>query len=293
MAWTLTGNLEEFTAAAGPFLREQPAQNTIALTVTATLGASGLDCYGPQPPAFGWWQPPGGPVAAAYLQTPPFPLQLSSGPPAAFDELAAVLFGEGRVMSEVNGGEPAAQRFAARWQRLTGDGGTVHQRYRLYRLGDLVPPRPATAGQARMATSADRDLVIDWFTAFGREAGSPGERGVGQTARMAAERIAAGRLTLWEAADERVSMASVSSQIAGMVRVGPVYTPPGLRRRGYAAGVTAAVSQAALDAGAAEVLLFTDLANRTSNGIYRRLGYHAVEDRMVLTFGAIGRGRDR
>jgi predicted GNAT family acetyltransferase len=64
-----------------------------------------------------------------------------------------------------------------------------------------------------------------------------------------------------------------------------VYTPPEHRQRGYAAGVTAACSQHALDCGAEHVVLFTDLANPTSNGVYRRLGYQPVEDRQVLRYG--------
>jgi GNAT superfamily N-acetyltransferase len=71
-----------------------------------------------------------------------------------------------------------------------------------------------------------------------------------------------------------------------MVRVGPVYTPPELRGHGYASAVTAAVSRQALDAGAAQVLLFTDLANPVSNAIYQRIGYRPVEDRTVLAFSA-------
>ncbi len=67
---------------------------------------------------------------------------------------------------------------------------------------------------------------------------------------------------------------------------GPVYTPPGLRRRGYAGALTVAVSRAALDAGADEVVLFTDLANPTSNALYQRLGYRPVEDRIILSFAA-------
>jgi len=62
------------------------------------------------------------------------------------------------------------------------------------------------------------------------------------------------------------------------VRVGPVYTPPRHRRRGYGAAVTAAVTRAALDAGEAAVVLFTDLANPTSNSVYQRLGYRPVEE---------------
>jgi hypothetical protein len=69
-----------------------------------------------------------------------------------------------------------------------------------------------------------------------------------------------------------------------MVRVGPVYTPPEFRGHGYASAATAAASQQALDAGASEVLLFTDLANPVSNSIYQRIGYRAVEDRIVLAF---------
>jgi len=72
--------------------------------------------------------------------------------------------------------------------------------------------------------------------------------------------------------------------VAGMLRVGPVYTPPELRGHGYASAVTAAASLRAREAGAQEVLLYTDLANPTSNSIYQRIGYRPVEDRVVLAF---------
>ena len=57
-----------------------------------------------------------------------------------------------------------------------------------------------------------------------------------------------------------------------------------VRRRGYAAAVTAAVSRAVLDAGANEVVLYTDLSNPTSTAVYQRLGYQPVEDRITLSF---------
>ncbi|MDP9319178.1 MAG: hypothetical protein M3O94_08950, partial [Actinomycetota bacterium] len=58
----------------------------------------------------------------------------------------------------------------------------------------------------------------------------------------------------------------------GVTRVGPVYTPPEHRRRGYGAAVTAACTRDALD-HAEDVVLFTDLANPTSNSIYQQIGY--------------------
>jgi predicted GNAT family acetyltransferase len=49
--------------------------------------------------------------------------------------------------------------------------------------------------------------------------------------------------------------------------------------------VTIAASRAAQDPGAAEVVLFPDLANPTSNALYQRLGYEAVADRAIYSFG--------
>lgn len=72
--------------------------------------------------------------------------------------------------------------------------------------------------------------------------------------------------------------------IAGQVRIAPVYTPSHLRGHGYASAVTAAVTQAALNIGADNVLLFTDLANPTSNALYQRLGYRPVADFMSCRF---------
>jgi hypothetical protein len=39
-----------------------------------------------------------------------------------------------------------------------------------------------------------------------------------------------------------------------------------------------------------ENLLYTDLANSTSNALYQRLGYRPVEDRVVLSFQRARRG---
>ena len=60
------------------------------------------------------------------------------------------------------------------------------------------------------------------------------------------------------------------------------YTPPEHRGRGYGAAVTMAVSRAAQEAGAAHVLLFTDLTNSTSNRLYQRIGYRPVADYQIM-----------
>jgi predicted GNAT family acetyltransferase len=103
-----------------------------------------------------------------------------------------------------------------------------------------------------------------------------------EQARAVRDKLSHGGILLWEAGGLPVSIAGVTRHVAGMLRVAPVYTPPELRGRGYASAVTAAASLRAREAGAEEVVLYTDLANPTSNSIYQRIGYRPVEDRVVL-----------
>jgi predicted GNAT family acetyltransferase len=131
-----------------------------------------------------------------------------------------------------------------------------------------------------VADAADRDLLITWTTCFRREIGEA----IRDVADSVDEKLPYGGLTLWEVDGVPVSMAGGTRLEAGMVRVLAVYTPSGLRGRGYAGAVTSVVSRAALDAGAVDVVLFTDLANPTSNALYQRLGYRPVEDRAIVEF---------
>ncbi len=83
---------------------------------------------------------------------------------------------------------------------------------------------------------------------------------------------------LWEDAGEPVSLVAHSPAVAGVPRLGPVYTPPSHRRRGYAGTAVALLSRRLLDAGAPCCMLFTDLANPTANRIYAEVGYCRVSD---------------
>lgn len=284
MGWTITGAVAEFLAEAGEFLRADPVRNTVILTVTDALMAAAR-----RPTAgdhlFGWWhEEPGGQVRAAFIQTPPVPPFLSiesTRAGRAAPELAAALADMGRQVGGINAEQHVAGLFAAAWQDRTGDTATPRVRMRLHRLGDLAPPDPAPDGAPRLADWRDRKLLTGWFEAFDRETGNPAGR---DHAAVVAERLGHGGLTVWAAAGVPVSLAGVTPVLHRMARVAPVYTPPPQRGHGYAGAVTAAVSQAALDAGATDVVLYTDLANQVSNSVYRRLGYRPVEDRLTLDF---------
>ncbi|MFI6844602.1 GNAT family N-acetyltransferase [Kitasatospora sp. NBC_00085] len=287
MTWTLTTSLDEFRARAGDFLDARPAENTVLLTVVDRLVRRGLHVFGESVPVFGWWsREPGGPVEGAFLRTPPFEPRLGVMPDAAAAALAGELAAAGPGFTEVpgvSGGESAVRAFSAAWQAAAGATASLRFKQRLYRLGELTdPPRPP-AGRHRVAGPADREVLIEWYEAFAVEAtvelpNIPG---------TVDERIADGLLHLWEDDGRPVAMAGNSPVVAGMTRVGPVYTPIEARGHGYASGVTAAASAAALARGAAEVLLYTDLANPTSNSIYQKIGYRPVEDCLTLDFADV------
>jgi GNAT superfamily N-acetyltransferase len=283
MTWFISEDLAEYQAAAGELLTSRPVEHTVQLTVTETLRARGATAFGQDRPMFGWWRAEDGAVTSAFLHTPPHPVLLTSVPPQAIAPLTETLAVADHTVAGVNADAAVAEAFAAAWRRLTGASWQVEQRHRLYRLTELVPPRPAPAGAARVAGGADRDLLVKWYEAFIREAEAgrrPGDLGAAVD-----DRLGVGGLTLWDVAGESASLAGVSRQVAGATRVAPVYTPPERRGQGFGGAVTAAVSRAALDAGAREVVLFTDLANPTSNALYQRLGYRPVEDRVLVSFG--------
>jgi GNAT superfamily N-acetyltransferase len=285
MPWELTASVDQYVAAAGEFLVSRRVEHTIELGVVEGLRSGPAvqpRDLGPDGPLFGWWHSAGGDVAAVVLHTPPYPLLLGGLPAGSAPELAALLADVGRQLPGVNSQEDDAARFAVAWREETGIGYATFRRSRLHRLADLVPPDPMPDGEPRVAGEADRDLLERWFRAFAGELNDL----TGPQPDAVSDRLSYGGLTLWESQGRPVAMAGHVRPAAGVVRVGPVYTPRDLRGRGYGGAVTAVVTSAASAAGAREVVLFTDLANPTSNALYRRLGYQPVGDRIVLSFGS-------
>jgi predicted GNAT family acetyltransferase len=277
MRWQSSDSVDEFLDRAGDFLRARPVENTLPLTLADALRERGPHAYGPTAPIFGWLTT-GGAVEGAFLQTPPHPLLLTAMPADAVPALAELL--AARPLGGVNGRVADAAAFAAAWRRLTGAAAEPAMQTRLHRLGTLVEPE-VPPGHARIAGPGDRGLLIDWFDAFQAEVHA-GARTRNDSA--VDDKISHGGLTIWERDGVPVSTAGITRPVAGVVRIAPVYTPPELRGNGYAAAVTAAVTRAALDAGADDVVLFTDTANQTSNALYERLGFRPVEDRTVWEF---------
>ena len=279
MPWSFSDDPHRYAEHVLDLLTQQPDANTVPLTVLETLRAG--QRYSDIEPLFAWFEADGA-VTGAISMTPPYGVLIGVLPAGSEDELVAGLRERAAEVPDVMGTADAAHRFAASWTAGADLRTELAMRQLGYTLDVLRPPEPPPAGRARPAAPADLDLVMDWVRQFHDEAEASS---VTPQPAIYLRRIELGLLWLWQ--DEQgspVSMAARNVTLAGVSRIGPVYTPPAFRRHGYGAAITAACTQDALDRDARQVVLFTDEANPTSNGIYQQIGYRALDDRLILRF---------
>ncbi|MEU2614916.1 GNAT family N-acetyltransferase [Micromonospora sp. NPDC007271] len=277
----------EFLAAAGDHLAADPVVSTVVAGVAHRLAAQQAD--GIAQPERDWWlvvRDASGAVVGAGMRTapfPPYPPFLLPMPDEAAVALAHALHERGEEVLAVNGALPAAELCAAELACVRGGQVQVSQHTRLHELGELAYPAPAPGG-LRVATEDDVDLVTEWFGAFmgdaDEQAGRPRGASAGEVPDRAElrRRLRAGRMWFWvDETGQPVHLTGANPPSFGVARVGPVYTPPAQRGRGWASNAVAEVSRR-LQAEGARVCLFTDQANATANRIYAALGYRPVVD---------------
>jgi predicted GNAT family acetyltransferase len=266
-----TGDPQRCLDGAGGFLEADPVRHNVILTLLQTRVAF--------PDVGSYWTVvhDGAPVGVVFHSPDRYPALVTPMSDAAVVAAVDAIVEAGHGLPGVTGDAATASRFAGEWTERRKSAAAPDQGQRIYEVDEVVPAAPIP-GALRRAAAPDRDLVVKWFTAFGAEIGEPG----GDIAAGADRRIELGQVWLWD--DGRpVSVAALTHPVAGVVRVGPVYTPPDARGRGYASAVVGALSAGARARGR-RCILFTDLENPTSNSIYRALGYRAVAEVLRYRF---------
>jgi predicted GNAT family acetyltransferase len=217
-------------------------------------------------------------VVGVIIQSPlPLYAAVTEIPLAAIDALVDRLAGTWPDIPGVFGPAGTVAQLAGSWAETLAVAATPVEGQRLYVLGSLIPPT-GVPGRLRTATDADADLVLAWAREFVHDTGAPAASA--DTLRC---RLRGGLVRIWEHRSP-VSMASYTPAVAGVSRVGGVYTPAANRGHGYATACTAATTCAALQAGAQHCVLYTQLANPQSNAIYRHLGYQSVSEHLRYQF---------
>lgn len=262
----------EFRDTAWPLLAADPVTHTVILTATEK----------PLPGALLITLHDNGNLIGAAIQTGAYPMVVTAVPVHAAEFAARTVHDHMPDLPAVSGTHEEAKAFASAWSALTGTSVTQTMATRLFKLGELRPPQ--VEGAVREATEDDLPLIIEWFGEFVTET-LPPPASHAPVVTLAKAALEPGSFCVfWENNGNPVAVAAGRGSVTGMTRIAPVYTPPGQRGHGYASAVTAAATQIALDRGSDKVLIFTDLANPTTNHIYPAIGYEPIGDSAEYRF---------
>lgn len=253
---------------AGPFLTARPIEHNLLLTIIDQSIEFSLD-------GTFWLVIDESEVIGFALESPPgMGAVLAPMPVSACHLLAESIT---RPLPRVVGEAGAAAAFTGRWTECHSTSVADIDGQRLYALTDLKSVANAS-GSLRLAGPHDRSTLVEWTRAFVEEAGV-----VPQDAEAVVSlRLAREQFWVWDD-DGVVSMVSASAPAAGVARVQYVYTPIARRGAGYATACVEGMSGLLTGRGL-RCVLYTDLANPTSNAIYRRIGYEAVAEILGYVF---------
>jgi uncharacterized protein len=274
--------VQAFLDAARPVLLRDEARHNLMYGICATVSEA-PDAF---PDVHLWTVVSSGEPVLAMLMTKPWNIVVSRpADSVALPFAARALRDEGIVLPGVSGALPEADAFAGEWEALAGVSRRLRMAQGVYALRSVRPPGQVE-GRMRLADAGDRDLLVEWFDAFVAES-IPEDAPHQEPANAVDRRLASsgGGFAVWDDG-ELVSMSGFGGETPHGIRIGPVYTPPALRRRGYASALVAELSQSLLDRGREYCFLYTDLGNPTSNRIYMDVGYELVCESADYAFKA-------
>jgi predicted GNAT family acetyltransferase len=273
-----TRKLAELDPLVESFLAERVERN-VAASLLVNAGTSEM---ADRESLFAWASGDDGRLRFFALRTPPWPLLVTELEREDAEALVERWLEEDPTVPGVSGVPAAARAVASAWEERTGGSTDCRMRDAMHALREVIEPPRWPAGELRQAREQDRALLVAWERAFVAEAGViPGA--AAEAERTIDRRLAYGAQFVWQDV-QPVSTLALAPQVAGTVRIGPVYTPPEQRGRGYASAAVARASQDALARGARQCMLFTDLANPTSNKIYAAVGFRRFGDWEELEF---------
>lgn len=278
----------EFQDHVLEILVQHEAENNLILGILANLIA---DEYSETKPYLAIYRDSRG-IQAMALCTPPWPVLVSyEHPPPGKIVLKTMLADMQDALQDdfmgLTGNKVFVSRLVSQWEENSGKKAILKMAMRIYKLEE-VQPISGIPGEMRSAEKGDRELLEDWFAGFQREALNEEpdlERVQKQVKAYLSADYRIRGLMIWEVEGQPVSMAGFAGPTPNGIRINAVYTPPHLRKNGYASAVTGGLSQHLLDQGHSFCFLFTDVLNPTSNQIYQQIGYRPICDVDRYLFG--------
>ncbi|ALR11887.1 GNAT family N-acetyltransferase [Mycobacteroides saopaulense] len=269
-------DLAQYWALAGPLYSADPVVHTFELHVAARLRQTGPD------PALTLitFTDRDELVGAAFGTGQGLMCNAIPGP--GVGPTVGLLTDRAIRLPSVRGSRGVTEALAKAWTRSTGATVAATTDERLYRLTDLLSPR--VPGKPTLVAPGNIESLVPWSIEYAKETFGADKQAAEALLWLAGSYQLGDVYLRWEQAGTPVAMAGVRAPIEGVSRIGPVYTPRQHRGHGYGSAITAAACAWAYRAGAREIVLTTDLANPTSNSIYRKLGFRAVADSVIVEF---------
>lgn len=218
-------------------------------------------------------------VHLAAMLTPPFNLVLASNQhevDPALELVADDLLAQNWSVPGITAPKSLARSFAQLWSTRTGCRYDLEMAQRIYECRAVIPPINVP-GNLRPATMDEIELVTNWFFAFWEETVPSQSFKPEEVLELARTRINDGDIYLWHH-DLPVSMAAKTRPTMNGISINFVYTPQPFRHNGYATACVAKLTQTLFSSGYKFCALYTDLANPTSNNIYKKIGYNPIQD---------------
>ena len=226
-------------------------------------------------------------LCIAAMRTPPHKvlLALFSGDPVSIamvlaDSISAFSPSLPRVIVDLEIADPFAKHWCAK-HKITIEERMAQRVYRLEGINNIA----FSSGKLRLASIEDKELLTRWMHSFYLDALASASPNTPED--DIAPKINRKEVYLWEDSVP-VSMAAKTTPTENGIRINSVYTPPEFRNRRYATSCVAMLCKELLDSGLKFCMLYTDLANSTSNSIYKKIGFEEVCDSAEYTFSIPG-----
>jgi len=271
--------VDDFFIIAYPFLLAREAENNLLLKILISLKEKIHDIGKERPLLFSLTD--NDDVKLIALRTPPHDIIISY-----IDDLNSIevlvkeLLKRNEKLPGVLSFMEAADKFAELWCENNSLKPTLLRKERIYKL-EKVSKDPIGNKKFYVASKIHQTIVLKWVEEMLKEALTDAtEDDIERTTNQLREEFEENKSKMFLLFDnnEPVSMVRKAGKTPNGNFVNLVYTPPSLRRKGYATECVAKLSKQLLEEGNKYCFLFTDLSNPTSNSIYQKIGYRTVID---------------
>jgi predicted GNAT family acetyltransferase len=281
----LIDSVDEFITETAAYRAGDPLRTNVIGSVSLAVAAGDRTYVD-----YHWWivRDDDRDVVGIAMHTIPFNMMVSSMPEEAARILGRNVGKVDDAIPGITGPRDVLDAFIQGYVESKSPGSArvlVEQRRDLlYELEDLTTPD--VEGFGRSARDDETEALARMLVQFADEAAVQ-SLSLAQARETTVRKLADESLICWDLEGSIVAIAGhapiVMTGSIAIGRVGPVYTPPSYRRRGYGSAVTAHVSRQLIEKGA-RVMLFTDSSNPTSNAIYQEIGYRLVDELVEMRF---------